>query len=50
MWKRFKKRKVVSDPDHDPIAITHEQDPSLGEDEMILHTTIDPNSLSKEKK
>lgn len=51
MKNPFKRRKVVADPDNDPIAITHEQDPSLDDDEMILHTTIDPQSIAnKEKK
>lgn len=51
MKKRFWRHKLVPDPDHDPIAITHDQDPSLDEDEMILHTTIDPESIpNKENK
>lgn len=33
--------QVPADPDNDPIAITHEQDPSLDEDEMIIHTMIE---------
>lgn len=33
---------MEKDPDNDPIAITHEQDPSLDEDEMIIHTMIEP--------
>lgn len=36
-------------PDTDPIAVTHEQDPSLDEDEMILHTTIDPDSIKNKE-
>ena len=43
-----KRRKPVSNPDTDPIAITHEQDPSLDEDEMILHTFIEPSSITQE--
>jgi hypothetical protein len=50
MRNPFKRRKVVADPDNDPIAITHEQDPSLEDDEMILYTQIDPDSINKEKK
>lgn len=45
----FRKKQVKNNPDTDPIAVTHEQDPSLDEDEMILHTTIDPNSIKKEE-
>lgn len=48
MKNPFKRKKRVSDPDTDPIPITHAQDPSLAEDEMILHTTIDPQSIKKE--
>ena len=40
-------RRVRSNPDTDPIAITHAQDPSLDEDEMILHTTIEPKSIKE---
>lgn len=40
----------MKDPDTDPIAITHEQDPSLDEDEMIIHTTIDPESIRHKEK
>lgn len=36
------------DPDTDPIAITHEQDDSLEEDEMIIHTMIEPNKENPE--
>lgn len=43
----FKRRKPKPNPDTDPIPITHGQDPSLDEDEMILHTTIDPQSINK---
>lgn len=50
MKNPFKRRKVAVDPDTDPIYVTHEQDESLGDDEMILHTTIDPNSLNQENK
>jgi hypothetical protein len=46
MKNPFKRRKVNANPDTDPIAITHEQDPSLAEDEMILYTTIE----TKDKK
>lgn len=35
--------------DNDPIAITHEQDPSLDEDEMLIFTTIDPESINRKK-
>lgn len=45
-----KKRKLpVPDPDNDPIAITHEQDPSLDKDEMVIYTTIDPESINRKK-
>lgn len=37
----------MKDPDNDPIAVTHDQDSSLEEDEMILHTMIDPKSITK---
>jgi hypothetical protein len=50
MWNPFKRRRPASNPDTDPIAITHEQDPSLDEDEMILYTQIDPDSINKENK
>lgn len=51
MRNPFRRRKVVPHPDTDPIAITNQQDPSLDEDEMILYTTIDPQSITnKEKK
>lgn len=45
MKNPFKKRKIEPNPDTDPIIISHEQDPSLEEDEMIIHTTIDPDSI-----
>jgi len=64
MWNPFKKKKPyrvypdpgaakaagLLDPETDPIYVTQSQDPSLDEDEMIIHTFIDPNSLSKENK
>jgi hypothetical protein len=37
------------DPDTDPIYVTHAQDPSLDDDELIMHTTIDPNSVTPEE-
>lgn len=49
MWNPFKKRTPVRNPDTDPIYVTHDQDPSLAEDEMIMHTIIDPNSINQEK-
>lgn len=50
MLRRIFRRKAQPNPDTDPIAITHTQDPSLDEDEMILHTTIDPDSVIKKEK
>lgn len=47
MRNPFRKRTRVADPDTDPIAVTHEMDPSLDDDEMILHTTIDPESIKE---
>ena len=47
MWNPFKRRKFVANPDTDPIYVTHEQDPSLPEDAMILHTMIDPDSIKE---
>jgi hypothetical protein len=49
MKNPFKRRRPVRNPDTDPIVITHKQDPSLAEDEMIIHTTIDPDSVGKVK-
>lgn len=49
MKNPFRRKKFVANPDTDPIAITHEQDPSLEEDEMILHTTIDPDSIANKE-
>lgn len=50
MRNPFKRRKPKFDPDTDPIYVTHSQDPSLDEDEMVIHTTVDPDSIPKEKK
>lgn len=51
MKNPFKRRiSTVSNPDTDPIVITHAQDPSLGEDEMIIHTFVDPSSIKHEEK
>ena len=49
-FRRNKPKPIVygHNPDHDPIYITHAEDDSLAEDEMIIHTTIDPNSIKKE--
>ena len=41
---------IQLDPDTDPIYVTHAEDESLDEDEMIIHTTIDPKSIKKETK
>ena len=49
MRNPFKKRKHVPNPDTDPIYVTHKQDPSLDEGEMILHTTIEPTSIKEHK-
>ena len=48
MWNPFKKRTPVANPDTDPIYVTHSQDPSLDEDEMVIHTFIEPDSIAKE--
>lgn len=48
---RFRRKKPslpALDPDNDPIYISHEQDPSLDEDELVMHTMIDPDSINKE--
>lgn len=34
--------EALRDPDTDPIYVTSERDPSLADDEMIIHTTIEP--------
>lgn len=36
--------------DFDPIAVTSKQDPSLSDEEMMIHTTIDPKSINKKDK
>lgn len=49
MRNPFKKRTSASNPDTDPIYVTHAEDPSLAEDEMIMHTFIEPDSIKKEE-
>ena len=48
-FRRKKQKTPTPDPDNDPIYISHDQDPSLDEDEMIMHTMIDPDSINKEQ-
>jgi hypothetical protein len=52
MRNPFKRPKaepnIQMDPDTDPIYVTHNEDPSLDEDEMIIHTFIEPDSTAKE--
>lgn len=50
MKNPFRKSKTVSNTDTDPIYITHAEDSSLDDDEMIIHTTIDPTSIKKDAK
>ena len=50
MRNPFKKRTPVTNSDTDPIYVTHEVDPSLDDDEMIIHTFVDPNSIKKDTK
>ena len=40
----FFKRKSKRDPDTDPIIITHAQDDSLDEDEMIIYSTVETHN------
>lgn len=47
-FRRSYKGLPVANPDTDPIYVTHTEDPSLDEDEMIIHTTVDPNSIKKD--
>ena len=39
----------MKDPDTDPIYVTHSEDPSLDEDEMIIHTMVDPKSVTDDE-
>lgn len=50
-FTRFMRRKQFlpkPNPETDPIYVTHSEDPSLDEDEMIIHTFVDPNSIKKD--
>ena len=41
-------KALLDNSDTDPIYVTHAEDPSLDEDEMIIHTFVEPTSIKKE--